>query len=187
MAGYYDFEVTLADIKPRIWRRFLLSNDATFADLHDAIQDAFGWFDEHLWAFQVPGPDGETIAGIPDEDDDDDNTPDAGEAALPSFFNLGEGRDRCIYEYDFGDRWEHDIVLKGEVQKDGDFFRRLVAGERACPPEDCGGVFGFERMVEFLATGIDPDGEDAEVIAEWIGPWRPDDFDLEEFKEVFEQ
>lgn len=62
---------------------------------------------------------------------------------------------------------------------------QLVAGERACPPEDCGGVFGYERLVDFLATGTDPDGEDAEVLAEWIGDWRPDDFDLKESQEDF--
>lgn len=185
MGKSYDFEVSLAEIKPRIWRRFMLSSGATFADLHDAIQDAFGWEDAHLWRFQEPGRDGTTIAGVPDEDDASDITPNAWKVPLGVFFDLGGGKDQCVYLYDFGDRWQHDVLLKGEVQGAGDFFRQLVAGERACPPEDCGGVFGCQRMVDFLATGSDPDGENAEVIAEWIGPWRPDVFDLGEIQKVF--
>ena len=185
MAGYYEFEVSLADITPRIWRRFILSGKATFADLHDAIQDAFGWEGGHLWEFIEPGTEGEIIAGVPNEDDSPNTSPDAREILVSNFFNLGAGRDRCIYQYDFGDRWHHDVVLKGEVSGAGDFFRKLVAGERACPPEDCGGVFGHERIVEYLATGVDPDGEDAEEFGEWVGDWRPDDFDLEEIQEVF--
>jgi hypothetical protein len=187
MGGFYDIEVSLTGIQPRIWRRFLISSDATFGDLHNAIQDAFGWFDEHLWAFQVPGPDGSTIAGIPDEDDDYDTTPDAWKVSLSNYFDLGAGEDRCEYLYDFGDRWHHEVVLKGKVKGVGDFFQKLVAGERACPPEDCGGTAGYERIVSFLQTGIDPDGENAEVIAEWIGPWRPYEFHLGEFQEVFDR
>ncbi len=187
MAEYYDFEVSLADIQPRIWRRFLLSSDAAFIDLHGAIQDAFGWFDEHLWVFSESGPQGATIAGVPDEGRDDDTTPDARKVRLANFFDLGSGKDRCVYEYDFGDRWDHDVVLKREVQGGGDFFQKLLAGERACPQEDCGGVSGYERIVDFLRTGIDPDGEPAKVIAELIGPWQPDDFDLAVFREVFDR
>ena len=165
----------------------MISSDATFADLQNAIQGAFGWEDTHLWIFQEPGLDGENLAGVPNEDDVQDNAPNAWKGPLANFFNLGIGKDRCVYNYDFGDRWHHDVVLEGEVQGAGDFFRRLVMGERDCPPEDCGGVFGYERMVEFLATGIDPDGEDAEALAEWVGKWRPDDFDLNEFQRVFDQ
>ena len=187
MGGFYDFEVTLAEIRPRIWRRFLISSNATFADLHDAIQDAFGWFDEHLWAFQEPEPDGETIAGVPDEDDDDGDTPDAWNVPLSGFFDGADGTDRCIYLYDFGDRWHHEVVYKGKGSGAADFFQKLVAGKRTCPPEDCGGIAGYERIVEFLATGVDPDGEDAEDFAEWVGDWRPDDFDLKEFQEVFDR
>lgn len=187
MGGFFDLEVSLAEIEPRIWRKFLISSTATFADLHESIQDAFGWFDEHLWAFQSPGQDGETIAGIPDENDENDTTPDAGKVHLSDFFDQGDGKDQCVYLYDFGDRWHHEVVLKGEVQGIGDFFQKLVAGERACPPEDSGGVFGYERRAKFLATGTDPDGEDANVISEWIGDWKPDDFDLEECQEVFDR
>ncbi len=187
MAGYYDFEVTLAEIRPRIWRRFLIISNATFADLHKAIQDAFGWFDEHLWVFEEPGRQGKKIAGIPDEDDLNDSTPDAWKVALSSFFDQGDGTDRCVYLYDFGDRWHHEVVITGKSSGTADFVQKLVAGEQACPPEDCGGVSGYERIVGFLRTGIDPDGEPAKVLAEWIGPWQPDDFDLADFQEVFDR
>jgi len=185
MAEYYEFDVTLANIEPRIWRRFLISGDAIFADLHEAIQDAMGWEDAHLWVFREPGRDGGTITENSDEDRDDDTTPDAWKVPLANFFNLGNGKDRCVYEYDFGDRWGHAVLLNGEAQDDGNFFRRLIAGERAGPPEDCGGVFGYERIVKFLATGTDPDGEDADTLADWVADWRPHEFDLKEFQEVF--
>ena len=136
MPGYYEFEVTLAEIEPRIWRRFLISSDATFGDLHDAIQDAFGWFDEHLWAFQEPGPHGETIAGVPDEDDD--TTPDARAVRLTNFFDGTDGRDQCLYIYDFGDRWHHEVVLQRKDSGVGGAriipAARLCAGVPSCAP-----------------------------------------------------
>lgn len=187
MGGYYEFEVSLADIKPRIWRRFLISADATFADLHDAIQDAFGWMDTHLWEFMEPAPKEGIIAGVPDDEADDDDTPDAGTISLGTYFDGNGTSNQCLYVYDFGDGWHHEVVLKRKDSGVGDFVQKLVAGERACPPEDCGGVSGYEQIVEFLATGIDPDGEDAEAFAEWIGEWHPDNFDLEEFQEVFDR
>jgi len=97
VGGYYEFEVTLADIKPRIWRRFILSSNATFADLHDAIQDAMGWKNAHLWVFQEPGRDGKTIAGIPDEEDEDDQTPDALKVPLADLFDGADRKKRCQY------------------------------------------------------------------------------------------
>ena len=188
MAGFYEFEVSLVDITPRIWRRFILSGQATFADLHDAIQDAFGWEGGHLWEFMERGTEGEIIAGIPGEDfDGETDTPDGWKVLLSDFFDLGSGRDRYSYIYDFGDYWEHKVVLKKELAGAGDFFRKLVAGERACPLEDCGGVPGYERIVDFLAIGDDPDGEDAKEFGEWVGDWRPDDFDLEAFQTMFDR
>lgn len=186
MGGYYEFEVHLADINPRIWRRFQISDGATFNDLHHALQDAFGWEGGHLWEFMEPAPKEGIIAGVPGEDyDGDTNTPDADTVSLTTFFGGKGGAKKCLYLYDFGDYWEHDVLLKGEVSVAGDFFRKLIGGERACPLEDCGGVPGYERIVDFLAIGDDPDGEDAEEFGEWVKEWRPDEFDLEDFQEVF--
>ena len=128
MAGFYEFEVALADITPHIWRRFLLSKNSIFADLHHAIQASFGWENAHLWEFTKPGTEGEIIAGIPGEDRGGDITPDGWKVILSDFFDLGTGRDRCGYIYDFGDYWEHKVVLKKELAGAGDFFRHLVAG-----------------------------------------------------------
>lgn len=186
--GFYDFEVSLADIEPRIWRRFLLSSDATFADLHHAIQDSFGWEDSHLWEFMEPAPGEGIIAGVPGDDFDEyDDTPDAETVSLSTFFGEKGGRKECLYIYDFGDGWYHHVLLKRKVSDSGDFMRKLLGGERACPLEDSGGVPGYERIVEFLATRTDPDGENAEDFAEWVGEWRPDDFDLKDFQEVFDR
>ena len=188
MAGYYEFEVSLAEIKPRIWRRFLITADATFADLHHAIQDAFGWDGGHLWEFMEPAPGEGIIAGVPGDDFDvGTSAPDADTVSLTTFFGGIGGTKECLYVYDFGDGWYHHVVLKQTDSGSGDFMRKLIGGERACPLEDCGGVPGYERMVEFIATGVDPDGENAEEFGEWIGEWRPDEFELEEFQEVFDR
>ena len=187
MGAIFEFEVAVIDITPRIWRRFLMACNPTFAELHEAIQVAFGWEDAHLWAFQEQGPERETIAGIPDEAWDEGATPDAWQVSLADFFEQSVGKTRCNYWYDFGDDWMHEVKLNSIAEGPSDFVRRLVAGERACPPEDCGGVFGYERMVEFLETGLDPDGDDAENLAEWLGTWRPDEFDLEKYKIAFDR
>ena len=170
MADYLCFEVSLRAIKPRIWRRFLLPRRATFLALHHAIQ-ACGWQDYHLWAFTSPH-DREPIAG-PATDMESDPPPDAGKVKLANYFI--EKGDRCDYLYDFGDGWEHQVVFKGEVANAEDFGRRLLGGARRFPPEDCGGVPGYDRIVEVVKTGRDP-WDDAEGLAEWIGDWTPDSF-----------
>ena len=186
--SYYEFEVTLLDIKPRIWRRFLLRTDSSFADLHRAIQDAMGWYDSHLWAFMGSGRDMEPIAGVPEEEfGDEGETPDARKVKLVSFFGQGEGAKKCLYLYDFGDDWRHQVELKGIEDFDKKFKRRLLAGKRACPMEDCGSTPGYERMVEFLKTGKDPYGDGDEELREWMGDWDPDAFDLDDAKKDFDR
>lgn len=188
MGGYYDFNVSLADIEPRIWRRFLIAADATFADLHQAIQDAFGWDGGHLWEFMEPSRKGGIIAGAPNFGfDEGTDVPDAGTVSLTAFFGGKGGAKKCLYLYDFGDGWYHHVVLKKTVSDSGDFRQQLVGGERAGPLEDCGGVPGYERMAAFVVTGEDPYGDDPEELADWIDDWHPDEFDLEAVKQSFDR
>jgi hypothetical protein len=173
---YYDITVTLDDVRPPVWRRFLLAADATFADLHRAIQDACGWENYHLFEFSSPA--GGRIAGLPDPDWDDEGVPDASTVALSSAL---DERGVCRYVYDFGDHWEHTVRSEGVVESDERFHRRLLGGARAFPPEDCGGVPGYERCVE-VARG----GEDHEGLREWLGGWDPERLDLEAARRTFD-
>jgi hypothetical protein len=180
MYGYVEFEVSLVHVKPRIWRRFLLRDSSSFEDLHHAIQDAFGWENEHLWRFSRVGRAGAAIAGR-----DGDDTPDARDVDIASVFNRSV-IDRCRYVYDFGDRWEHEVKGRRSNDPDLDARRRLLAGERACPPENCGGVSGYEACCEFVATGMHP-WQSAAEFREWLGDWNPDAFDLDAARKRFDR
>jgi hypothetical protein len=174
--GYYDLTVTLDDVDPPVWRRFLIAADGTFADLHRAIQDACEWENYHL--FEFTSPDGQRFAGLPDQDWGDEAVADA--STVPLAPVLAE-QVVCRYVYDFGDHWEHTVRCEGVVESGERFHRRLLGGARAFPPEDCGGVPGYEQCVE-VARG----GEDGEGLREWLGGWDPDRFDLENARQAFD-
>ena len=180
MPNYFEFEVSLQRIKPRIWRRFQLRGTSTFADLHWAIQDSFGWENYHLWEFRAPGRRGRLLAGVPDDEEnlwfDPERTPDAESVKLARDFKTKGASARCQYTYDFGDNWIHTVKLRQRLSSPERFSRRLLAGRRACPQEDSGGVTGYGRLVEFKETGSDP-WDDAENLGEWMGDWDPARFD----------
>lgn len=178
MPAYHEFDVSLVGVKPRIRRRFVLRATATFADLHRAIQDACGWQDRHLFAFRdrTDSP----LAGIPDKETDEPD-PDARRVRLSSYF--GEGKETtCMYEYDFGDAWEHEVTLRAAIKLPDRFERRLLGGARAFPPEDCGGLPGYEACVRMATQGRGP-----KDLREWLGDWDPEAFDLEETRREFDR
>lgn len=189
MPLYFDVRVSLVGIKPEIWRRFLLAETLTFADLHEAIQESFGWDDYHLSEFR----DGRRVVARSDYDDDfsEGNVPTADKVTLASSFNK-RGK-KLRYVYDFGDNWEHDVEFIGSVESPEEFERRLLDGARACPPEDCGGIFGYEECVKI--SGVSEDdleklGDEAEGMLEhkeWLGDWDPESFDLDATKKDFDE
>ncbi|HYX34237.1 MAG TPA: plasmid pRiA4b ORF-3 family protein [Oligoflexus sp.] len=182
MAEYYEFEVSLRGAKPRLWRRFQLRKTATFQDLHDAIQDACGWEDCHLFSFATSfGRNAEEIAtGIPPGAAfDEPEAPPASKVKLKSYF---EYEAKCGYVYDFGDGWQHDIKCT-PIVAESRFKRRLIDGKGTFPPEDCGGLWGFERCVNVF-KGKE---EDEEGLKEWLGDWTPNNFSLAEVREKFDQ
>jgi hypothetical protein len=194
MPTYLEFEVALLGITPRIWRRFLLPSTTTFLDLSQAIQDAGPWWEGHLWEFREWGRKGKTITAPPaafdDFDDDlDEASPEPQKVKLRDVFTRAQKK--VLYLYDFGDSWEHEVQLKRVVELPERFKGRLIAGERAFPPEDCGGVWGYYECL--LAVGAikpaqldDPPSEDAlDERREWLGDWSPD-FDLEAAKKEFD-
>lgn len=187
MPIYYEFEVSLNHLQPRIWRRFLLRPTATFKHLHDAIQDSFGWGDCHLWEFQNPTSLDHPLAGSDACNDFGPPTPDATQVNLNSYFTEKGNGEYCEYLYDFGDGWAHNVKLIAVHSDSQAFEQRLLDGERAAPPEDCGGPPGYERMVQFSETGEDPHGDDPKHLAEWLDGWTPDAFDLSATKEIFDR
>jgi len=185
MPTYFEFEVSLMDIKPRIWRRFLLEAEATFRDLHLAIQDACGWEDCHLHAFRAKERARSAIATNAGADFGPASTT----APLASYF--GKPGDRCVYEYDFGDSWMHRVSLKAVRDLPERVHRRLTGGMRAFPLEDSGSIPGYYACAA-AAGAVDPDevGLPEALIEEkrdWMDPdWHPDAFDLDAAREAFD-
>ena len=138
----FRLRIELDGTTPLVWRRVEVLASATFWDLHVAIQDAFGWLDYHLHEFEV----GPLTIGIPDEYGERDTVPGW---TVPLSKHLGRVR-TLAYLYDFGDDWHHTIHLEEVMDTDGKPYPRCLAGENATPPEDCGGVYGFEELKEVL-------------------------------------
>jgi hypothetical protein len=164
--GPISLKITLRNVKPAIWRRILVPRGMTLGDLHVAIQVVMGWHNGHLHAFDIGGEQYGERGSLEDAGDEDGLT-------LSGLVKRGVSRFR--YTYDFGDDWEHDILIeKAPPRSDATAFPACVAGKRNCPPEDCGGPFGYEDLLVILA---DPDHPDHEEQREWIG----EDFDPEAF------
>ena len=166
----FQLRVTLDDVAPAIWRRVLIPAGYTLDRVHRVIQYAMGWQDCHLHSFEI---DGEQY-GEPDPDGDLALL-DEIDYRLDDVTRVGT---RLRYTYDFGDWWEHDVLV--EDARDADPLVRYpvcVAGERACPPEDVGGPEGYE---EFIAALTDPHHPRHIVMWDWIGrPYDPAEFDAD--------
>jgi hypothetical protein len=174
-AKLYQLKITLKYIRPPIWRRIQVRGDVTLATLHRVLQTTMGWYDSHLHQFRA----GKTYYGAPDIDEFSElNLKDDSKAQLCRV--LTEPKRKLIYEYDFGDGWEHEILLEKVLMPDPVVqYPRCLGGARACPPEDCGGVGGY---ADFLQAISDPDHDEHDEYIEWIGgEFNPEEFDLEEF------
>jgi hypothetical protein len=173
-SNIYQFKITLKEIKPKIWRRIQVPGNYTFWDLHVAIQDAMGWEDCHLHQFEILNPKTGEREIIATEDDEDSYETISEEKAKISQYFLS-AKNKANYEYDFGDGWEHEVVLEKILPPvDGSKYPQCIAGERACPPEDCGGIWGYAYLLEIIADTKHPEYQER---MEWLG----DDFNSEEF------
>ncbi len=170
----YQFKITLNHAKPSIWRRIQVPETFSFLDLHDAIQAAMGWEDCHLHCFEVPNPKTSQIDFIGSEMADLDLEFSPGSKnCISSYFSLLNTK--ATYEYDFGDGWEHKILLEKILPiEPGVKYPRCIAGKRACPPEDCGGVWGYENLLKMMNI---PDNEVDEEQKEYLEYMIDDDFD----------
>lgn len=170
----YQLKVTLEGIRPPIWRRFRVRSDVNLARLHEVLQTVMGWTDSHLHQFRVGG----RTYGVPDPDDLDFGAPVLDERRAHLSALAPDERDRFAYDYDFGDDWKHTVVVEKILPPDPDLPTPwCLKGKRACPPEDCGGPWGYQEMLETLADPAAPGREDA---LEWLGgEWDAEEFDPE--------
>ena len=172
MLPIYRLKVTLHGIDPPIWRRFLVAGDITLQQFHEILQTVMGWTNSHLHQFESKG----VLYGISD--------PELGVLRISESETtidqlLRRPMDRLTYDYDFGDGWEHDLVLKEILPPENDMTLPLIeAGERACPPEDVGGIPGYTEFLEALANPRHP--AHREMLG-WVGgAFDPEFFDIEE-------
>jgi hypothetical protein len=168
----------IAGIEPRITRSLELPVGLNFAQLHEVLQAAFGWTDSHLHRFIVGG----LTIGAPEFDEDallDIRTFEASEIRLQDLTFPREENStlRVIYEYDFGDDWCHELILRRVSREKSVKYPCCSAGARSCPPEDVGGPSGY---ADFLEAWEDADHEEHKSMRQWVGrKFEPEHFDLE--------
>jgi len=177
----YQIQIALRGFKPKIWRRILIPSDLLLSDFHKIIQTTMGWTNSHLHQFIK----NRTFYSVkyPDDDTWDIDNVDYKKEKTRISDLLRTEKDKIIYEYDFGDGWEHDIILEKILPVDNDIkYPICVAGKMNCPPEDCGGVWGYFQMLEVLKQ---PAHEEYENIIEWLGgEFDPQYFDKDEINEL---
>jgi hypothetical protein len=179
----YQFKVVLIGVEPPIWRRIQVPETYSFWDLHVALQDAMGWLDYHLHVFRVirPGAGDVEQIGIPDDDPFDGDKPTLPGWEVPITRHFSGPGTTVPYEYDFGDGWEHELTLEAILPRQaGQRYPLCVDGARACPPEDCGGVYGYENVLTVIQ---DSTHEEHESMLEWLGGrFDPERFDPKRVK-----
>lgn len=167
----FRLTITLRETQPPIWRRVLVPEDITLPKLHTVIQVTMGWTNSHLHQFDHHGG----IYGTPDPDFD---FPIHSEKRVKLKQLLHFPGELLVYEYDFGDGWEHEVRLDAiEPNREDVPVPSCVAGERRCPPEDCGGVHGFYEFLEAIGDRKHP--EHKELLRWYGGPFDPDGFSVE--------
>ena len=181
-AHIYQLKVSLKGAKPPIWRRVLVPSDMDLGRLHRVIQAAMGWMDCHLHQFIA----GHTAFGVADDNAPEWDMEIEDERKWRLEQLLPREKDKLRYEYDFGDGWDHVVTLEKVLPGDPEqALPRCVAGRRACPPEDCGGIWGSANLLEILA---DPKHEEHDEMLEWLGGEHdPAWFDLEETNRMLAQ
>lgn len=162
--------ISLDDVEPEIWRTIEMPTTGSLKLLHDVIQAAMGWEDYHLWHFEA----GNRRYGVPNAEWADHNLAAAKNVKLGALVDRGVRE--ITYTYDMGDDWRHRIVVEEIGPADaGIRYPRFVAGGRRCPPEDVGGLPGFELFLDAMG---DPEHEEHSRLVEWYGgPFDPGDID----------
>jgi len=168
----YQLKIILRDVNPPVWRRLLVL-DTTLDDLSDYIMTAMGWFGGHLHGFRIHG---ETY-GIIDPEWGTDWMIDESSVRMSEVIFVGDKK--FVYDYDFGDGWEHDVLIEKVLPVEpGAVCPVCLKGKRACPPEDVGGPWGYENFLKAISNSDHPEHD---KYLEWIGGgFDPEAFDLDE-------
>ena len=187
----FQFKIQLAGMTdPKIWREFVVNENITFHDFHYIIQICMGWENYHMYQFSPTGYGSYPCMELKTSDSDAEFSPisnlkkgyeltyDSSKAKLSDYFSA-KGQ-KITYIYDFGDDWKHVISLK-KIWPDATDHPMVVAGGGKCPPEDCGGVWGYENLIKTVSDPKDPEYED---MREWLGMEEGDVWDAEEFDMV---
>jgi hypothetical protein len=168
--------VQLREIEPPIWRRLVVPESLTLRELHGVIQTAMGWEDYHLHMFDIGG----VLYG---DVEDFDSRP-IGEEEAFSVAQAAAVSQQFSYEYDFGDGWTHNVYVEQTLTRLGPGTPHVIGGARACPPEDSGGSWGYEHLLEVLAN---PAHEEHNELLGWVGgAFDPEAFDLAQTNEHLE-
>lgn len=174
-------KVSLRGARPPIWRRLRVPARTTLDTLHEVLQVSFGWTDSHLHLFESGG----RRYSDPSFQLDDWGEPTGDESRVRLSDVVSAPGDRLRYEYDFGDSWEHDIVVEDMLPGDGATVTVCVGGRRAGPPEDCGGVWGYAELCAILADPRHP--EHGERLAWAGGRLDPARFDPQEINRILQR
>lgn len=155
----FTLRISLLNFRPEIWRRALVPGSIRLDRLHLVFQDVMGWTDSHLHDFQI----GASQYGMHLEDWPDEELHEV-KYRLADLVSSG---DRFLYDYDFGDSWQHEIIVeRTEKVRSPLKFAVCLDGENACPPEDCGGVLGYSNLLEILTDSSD---EEYKRYRTWVG------------------
>lgn len=161
----FELRVTLQHVEPAIWRTLVVPADIPLGALHEVLQVAFGWPNTHLHDFEVSGI---RFAIVDDEIEDEILAVDEQAAPLGAVARQGS---HFTYRYDFGDDWEHDVLVERMRPADESALIACTGGEHACPPEDCGGPPGYAKL---LKTGYSPPAFDIKVVNEQLAELTQD-------------
>jgi hypothetical protein len=168
----YQIQIALIGFKPKIWRRLLIPSDLLLSDLHKIIQTSMGWENEHLHQF-IKNRMFYTVRMKDDDFWDEMANVDYKKIKISDL--LTEEGEKIIYEYDFGDNWEHDVILEKILPFDKKMeIPFCLNGKMNCPPEDCGGIWGYSDMLKIIKQ---PGHKEYNNVIEWLG----DEFDSEYF------
>ena len=179
----YQIQIALKNFRPKIWRRLLIPSDLKLSDLHKVIQSTMGWTNSHLHQF-IKGKTFYTVKMPGDDMWGSMNQVDYKKLKISDL--LPYEKEKIVYEYDFGDSWEHTITLEKILPVDKSIkYPVCTAGKMRCPPEDCGGVWGYENLLGILKN---PQHEKYEDMIEWLedDEYDPEEFDIEEVNELLQ-
>lgn len=173
----YQLKIQLKYITPSIWRMVQIKSSVLLPDLHKIIQTVMGWLNSHLHDFSK----GDKQYGIIDEEFGLGGIIDYSNVRLNEI--LKKPGDKLEYMYDFGDGWRHEIVLEKILDQDSNqYYPKCTKGKRSCPPEDCGGSFGYEDLLKILENPKHPEYNERK---EWVGDYFfPEEFDIKTVNEM---